>query len=154
MEIQQALMLATITGKVSPCAKSKRGVVIFHPDKTDFYSANNSPPYPFYCNGSAECIAACGNVAVHAEQRAIGLALQRENLSEGWQMVHAKVVNGELVAGGQPSCIQCSKIILECGITKMWLYCNLTEGPTLVSYDPVTFHEISLVNSRLPVIRE
>lgn len=37
-------------------------------------------------------------------------------------LVHVKVVNGELVAGGPPSCWQCSRTIYDALIGGVWLY--------------------------------
>lgn len=149
MDVRVALHLATVVGGVSPCSKSKRGVIIFHPQRENFYTAHNSPPAPFRCDGSDACRGSCGKVAVHAEARAILLA-RSLNLWDGWEMLHVKVVDGVAVASGPPSCVQCSGLILESGLRAMWL---LHEDMQLVRYEPALFHELSLQNSALPVIR-
>lgn len=110
-------------------------------------SAYNSPPHPFQCardipapdaNPLATCGERCRKLAVHAEERAILQALRdwprresheriknprvRRDLSLfGLHLLHVKVVNGVAVPGGPPSCIQCSRLIVETG-PDVWLW--------------------------------
>jgi len=84
-------------------------------------------------------------VAVHAEERAIIHA--RENL-RGLELVHAKIdLKWELQESGNPSCWQCSRMILEAGISRVWLYGK--DG--WQGWDPVAFHAATLKNCDLPV---
>lgn len=71
MTAEQALQHAVEAARTSPCAKSKRGVVVFHPVTGRWAAASNGPPSPFVCDGSVACRAGCRDVAVHAEARAI-----------------------------------------------------------------------------------
>lgn len=135
-----AIEAAVAFAVTSPC-RSKRGVVIWG---THFVSgAHNSPPAGFACTGDVFCKATCATTAVHAEQRALLLAGQR---SRGLSMLHVKTVDGELVASDKPRCVACSKLILDAGITTMWLY--LAGGWR--SYTAAEFHALSLANSGLP----
>lgn len=149
MDVLNALFIATQSGRTSPCAKSKRGVIIFHPEREHFITAHNGPPSPFRCDGSVACRNFCNKVAIHAEQRAIQLA-RIFDLHEGWEMLHVKVVDGVAVSSGPPSCAQCSGSILQSGLAAMWL---LHEGMQLQRYDPVNFHELSLQKCGLPAIQ-
>ncbi len=134
-------------GASSPCAKSKRGAVIFNPEEADrilnggtaleqannsgwslesaqsstmLSAAHNRPPAPWVCTGSEECRKNCGKICNHAEALAI-LYSNGESLDE-YEMVHVKVVDNKVVAGGPPSCWQCSRLILEAGLRGIWLY--------------------------------
>lgn len=109
-------------GSASPCAKSKRSVVIFDPLTLHVAGVGfNSPPDPFTCDGSDACKRDCSKICVHAEQAAIIDALHETQLL-GLELVHGKFVDGKLVAGGGPSCWQCSKLILQCELNGVWLY--------------------------------
>src|SRR5690606_27080970 len=65
-----------------------------------------------------------------AEQVAIRKALTSEtsyrgmlvDTLQGFQILHAKVIDGELAAGGGPSCWQCSRLVLAVGLDGVWLY--------------------------------
>jgi len=103
---------------LSPC-QSKRGVAIFNGD--DLVSTGfNHKPRGFFCDGSNECKSMCSRDAVHAEQAAIiGIPGPK---TRGAEMLHVKTVDGNLVESMGPSCLQCSKLIIEAGITAMWLF--------------------------------
>src|SRR5690606_17136333 len=65
-----ALIVRTLVrmGQLSPCAKSKRGVVIADERMTTIVAnAFNGPPPPFTCGGDDACRAACNKICVHAE---------------------------------------------------------------------------------------
>ena len=152
MSPEHALKLAVEAGALATCQKSLRGVVIFHPHDrfASSITAFNGPPAPFACDGSAACRAACNQVAVHAEARAILAALGAGvKLRLGWEMLHVKVVDGQAVPSGPPSCVKCSQLILESGLSTMWLLHE--EG--LVSYTAERFHELSLEHYGLPTTR-
>jgi deoxycytidylate deaminase len=144
---EQALERAVRMARQSPCQKSKRGVVIWNPSLFDILCANhNHPPKGFSCDGSDECRANCGKHCVHAEMAAI---LDAKQGLHGFHMLHVKVVDGEAVPSGPPSCSECSKHILAAGIASMWLLHE--EG--LREYAADEFHELSLRERGLPVIR-
>lgn len=119
--------------KMSPCCKTKRGAAIYAPEWADAYMHGsepagvtvtavgfNAPPLTFKCDGSYRCQSACGKICIHAEDRALrthgalDVAVQLE-------MVHVKIVDGKLVAGGPPSCVLCSKVVADAGVG-MWLF--------------------------------
>lgn len=143
-----ALSIAVSIGTSSPCEKSKRGVVIWRPgDSESFMGGYNHPPSPFKCDGSEACRASCGKVCVHAEAHAL---LGAKKSVRGMDMLHVKVVDGEAVASGPPSCWQCSRLMLEAGVAGMWLL----HEDGLRRYDIEEFHALTLQHCGLPVIRE
>lgn len=108
----------------SPCHKSKRGVCAFVEHGFGFSSLAlgfNGPPGDLTCDGSPACRESCGKRCVHAEMRAIRPLMGHSNLDRV-QLVHVKAVDGKLVAGGGPSCWQCSREILDVGIGGVWLF--------------------------------
>lgn len=148
---EQALERAVLMGARSPCAKSKRGVVIWDPEERDIMiGACNHPPTGFVCDGSEECRGHCSKVCVHAEVAAIVAAAKGDrSLGSYMQMLHVKVVDEKAVPSGPPSCTDCSKYILQSGIGTMWLL----HEDGLKSYTAEEFHELSLKHKGLPVIR-
>jgi deoxycytidylate deaminase len=135
------IALAIDVSKSSAC-QSKRGCVIWNP-RGVVSTGYNHIPRPFECDGSDRCKATCGKTAVHAEQSAI-LRAERSQLP-GSSMLHVKIVNGVLVAGGGPSCLECSKLILESKIATMWLYERcLPLGERWVQYSAKDFHRETL----------
>lgn len=125
----------------SPCAKSKRGVVLFNPmllpsrpllgDSAGAIATlgYNGPPPGFACKDTMVCRGNCAEVCLHAEQRAIMDALRFSVSSiDGLELVHIKVVpgpepgGGGIVATGPPSCLQCSRIIAEVHLRAVWLW--------------------------------
>lgn len=101
----------------SPC-QSKRGVVIADSEGDLISEGYNHQPEPFICDGSDACKKFCGKTAVHAEQAAIIAA--RTDVRGGW-MLHVKAKDGKPCASMAPSCLECSKLILESGIAWMHL---------------------------------
>lgn len=167
-----SIRMAIAAAAHSPCAKSKRGVAVYDGVSGDFIVAcANSPPHPFVCadvlrTRKAEaalvhCKEACAKIAVHAEQAAVIAAMELRHLAFTLPhahrpgLVHAKVVDGELVAGGGPSCWQCSKFLLTVGVSGIWLYekPQLDDGavpPAWHFYTPIEFHMETLSNVDLP----
>lgn len=144
-----AVEAAVAIGAQAECAKSKRGAVVFRVEPVTAergeqsftvasicdvvgYGFNSAPDRK--CDGSAECASACGEICVHAEERAVRGAVALLAASgympspaahftlAGWDLLHAKVVDGQLVPGGGPSCVTCSRTILDAGISNVWLY--------------------------------
>jgi deoxycytidylate deaminase len=120
----------------SPC-RSKRGVVVFRGENVVAHGYNYKPR-GFECDGTDACKATCRDEAVHAEQQALLSSSPRQ--ADGADLLHVKTVDGQLVASGGPSCVQCSKLALACGIAGVWLY--LATGWR--RYDMQTFHRLSL----------
>lgn len=141
-----ALMEAVRAGIKSPCAKSKRGVVIWSPSDTLVYATGfNHPPRQMACDGSKACRDACGKLCIHAERHALDQLRVRK---PGLHMLHVKVVDGAPVPSGPPSCWQCSRDILEADIEHMWLM----HDDGLRAYSAREFHELTLDHHHLPVI--
>jgi deoxycytidylate deaminase len=150
-----ALEEAVRVGAQSPCAKSKRGVVIFHRRVGIVARGYNVPPPGFACDGSEACRAACRKVCNHAESEALFDWFLATRPRAEYEMLHVKVVGVGLaaeataVSSGGPTCWQCSPKILRAGIGTMWLL--LSTG--LQRYTADHFHEVTLRNCGLPVIR-
>lgn len=129
----EAARLAAIQ---SPCAKSKRGVALFNREDADRWDRArslpsdrqsivsrgfNGPPARFVCKESMVCRGSCADICMHAEQRAIIAALGADDVCD-LELVHVKVVDGKVVAGGGPSCLQCSKLVVDVGLRGVWLF--------------------------------
>lgn len=127
----------------SPCAKSKRGVVLFNPRMIDhpLMARRSSPPHAiatlgfngpprgFECKDSMQCRGNCAEICMHAEQRAILSALSHSTqLIDDLELVHIKAVagpepgGGGIVAGGPPSCLQCSRLVVDVELRAVWLW--------------------------------
>lgn len=136
--------VARETALASPCLKSRRGVVLFSPSLEERRVANgiklgravegtiiasrgfNGPPgcefrNTFYCTGTAGCRLDCAKLCIHAEDRAIRAAGALDDVRD-LELVHVKVVDGQVVAGGGPSCWQCSRLVVDVGLRGVWLY--------------------------------
>ncbi len=133
--LAQVAEVAVLAARQGPCAKSKRGVVLVsaYPligeargliQNSGFF---NGPPAPFVCSGTAECAKACGQISVHAEARAVDWLRDCRRRAA---LVHVKIDSEivdldkkTLVAGGPPSCVTCSRAMLESGaVTDVFLY--------------------------------
>ncbi len=134
-----AIAKAVEMARKSPCLKSKRGVVIFHPLTDDVLCGGfNTPPRDFRsdlrprCDGSEACRASCAKTCIHAESKAIrgmiwlcGAAREHSDPAPAeLDLLHVKIDirAGDLVAGGGPSCWQCSREILDVGLGGVWLF--------------------------------
>jgi deoxycytidylate deaminase len=113
---------------LSTCQKSQRGVSIYERATSKIWGAGcNRPPRTRQCDGSRDCRLSCAKRCLHAEDNAIGtLGVLEELLGhrkwKDFDLVHVKSVDGKLVAGGGPSCWQCSRRILELDLGNVWLY--------------------------------
>lgn len=140
-----AIEAARLIALHSPCRKTQRGVVLFHYQEAEWCrqrgidpqvlvggpvdlllaQGSNGQPKGFHCSDDATCRKNCGLLCMHAEQRAIMQALVRvSDLSvfSSLDLVHVKVVGGQVVAGGGPGCLQCSRLCVEVGLRGVWLY--------------------------------
>jgi deoxycytidylate deaminase len=141
---QWALELAVEAANQSPCQKSQRGVVIWRPGFAGYTVGWNHQPAPFECDGSEHCRSNCGKLCVHAEAHAL---LQANEPLGGFSMLHVKTRFGKPYPSNQPSCWQCSRLILASGITTMWLLRRGPEYPhfpVLQSYTAEEFHRLTL----------
>jgi deoxycytidylate deaminase len=158
--VLRALDLAIEVGAQSPCQKSKRGVVIFHPDRGVMATGFNHPPPGFHCDGIV-CRQHCAKVCVHAENDALSKVAGD---LEGAELLHTKVADGHAVPTGGPCCWQCSREIANRKLSFIWLFQNreipgpggrmrTTSMGELVRYTPDRFHLITLLaNNITPVV--
>ncbi len=132
---KEMIDVARLAAIQSPCAKSKRGVVAYRdwgdrgPEWKRFHqlsAAFNGPPGSIECLGSDDCRRDCAKRCVHAEVRALRGILDRDKFHASdvhIVLLHVKVVEGDVVAGGGPGCWQCSREILDAGfIHGIWLF--------------------------------
>lgn len=148
-----AIQAAIAAGKLSPCAKSKRGVSIFGANVFGnivvYSQGHNAQPPGFACDGSDECRSACAELCEHAEAAALR-RLDEDDTFGPLELLHIKVVDGEAVVSGGPSCSRCSTAILADGrIARVWLL--HAEGWRCYGADE--FHELSLLANQRPVLR-
>lgn len=130
-----AVAAAVKAAQRSGCAKSKRGAVVFGAPRDpmhrgSLYSTGCNAPALGRCSGSEACRRDCPKICVHAEAEAVrGFVRVRWGPDqEPVYLVHAKLgPDGELAAGGGPSCWQCSKEILAAGVAGVWLFEKMGE---------------------------
>lgn len=155
---QWALDQAIRAAQESPCAKSQRGVVLWRRatgERPGLYlgAGFDHPPAPFTCDRSVACRGSCSKLCIHAAE---DLLLKIPTTRRRWdlwslqecEMLHIKVENGHATPSGQPTCWQCSRLILGAKLKAMWLLHR--EG--LRSYTPEEFHRTALKNSSLPAL--
>jgi len=148
---KKIIQAAVDAANSSPCAKSKRGVVSFYKEgnASIILSVGYNRAPDNSCDGSEECRRDCNKRCTHAETVAI---LDTINTNEGYpitaQLLHVKTVDGLLVAGGPPSCWQCSKLALEAGFSKFWLYEETETSPygEWKCYSIRDFNDITMKN--------
>lgn len=146
---ESAIKAAVNAARQSPCGKSKRGVSVFVIDAPVHWPVigtgwNGMPGDGAVCTNDEACHRTCAMRCVHAETRALRMAA-RERSRIPWRhaetpirhgrplvdcdAVHVKINDsGELVPSGGPSCWQCSREVLDVGLSGFWLY---EDPPTL-----------------------
>ena len=122
--MDEVVRAAIAAARRSSCAKDQRGAAVWHNNGGTIIAASNGPPDPFICDGSDACKASCGKVAVHAEVRAVNryLRLASGLACTGMNVLHIRVVNGQPVTSGPPSCVACSRDMLDAGVAEVWLW--------------------------------
>lgn len=122
----------------SPCKHSKRGVVIV---KTGVVIGRgyNNPPGEMQCNPEF-CEPICAQYCVHAEENALLSALRMGYDPQGARMYHIKAVDGRAQDALGPSCVECSKLVLQTGVREF----VLKQEQGLVCYEAAEFHRLSL----------
>lgn len=143
LEANAALKMAVKMANTSPCQKSKRGVAVVTQQGRVFVG-HNHPPRGFVCDAACLASGKCARSAVHAEMDALANARYAVFNAE---VVHVKVVDGAAVASGGPSCVECSKAILDAGCSAVWLL----HEDGLKRYPADEFHRLSLQANALPV---
>lgn len=119
-------------GSRGPCCKSKRVSAIISSDTIEIYDdicqhpyivATNTPPGKLKCLNNEECKKNCNKYCVHAEENVILKAYSLKTIEVlGGTILHLKIVDGKAVPSGNPSCIYCSRKILQCGLKYMFLF--------------------------------
>ncbi len=128
---EDAVSRALLEAIRSPC-RSKRGVALyrsFGSRREILGLGGNGPPSGFACPGREHCQGKCGDLAVHAEVRALGHAVQSV-FAVDLELVHVELDPDFEISDGPrikpcsgPSCVGCSKQILDSGIVAgVWLY--------------------------------
>lgn len=157
MTPEHALRYAVKVAGRSPCAKSKRGVVVFNEYK--ILSLGYNTPTIGVCRGTDECRMACPKICVHAEQTALlsaAFEYGEQRATRPWdtspiELLHVKVTDNVPVPSGPPSCAECSKLILASHfIERVWLL----HEQGLVSYTPQDFHRQTLITLGLPLFED
>lgn len=123
---------AVAAARESGCAKSQRGAVAFDTWTDKIVGVGSNAPAVGECTGSDRCREICAKVCVHAEMAALrrvrfghrrGRPLKVGRKSDSIDIVHAKVVGGELVPGGGPSCWQCARDLRhDTRVSAVWLF--------------------------------
>ena len=148
---QNAIDAAIDAARLSPCQKSKRGVVIFlrvsSPVARIEGTGYNRQPSGI-CDGA--CRQACAELCVHAETHAIWDAFGRLGGPDlrFYDALHVKVdQDGVLVVSRPPKCHRCSAQVLASGLEGFWLL----QEDGWRRYEASDFHELSLkANGILP----
>jgi len=149
MDEHDALKKAIEAAGWSGCQKSQRGVAIWR-RSGGLISQDTNRPAAGRCDGSDACRRSCGKLCIHAEANAILSAQQWGKPMRGGEMIHVKVVDGQAVPSGPPSCWQCSRTILRSGLEAMWLlHANEGGDPVLVRYTATEFHDLTLRYCRI-----
>lgn len=130
-----------IEGPKSLCNKSKRVSAIIYSNGFSVIETN-SPPLPFTCMNNENCKKICNKICVHAEERAILSALDK--YGDLWDCIcmHLKIVNGKPVPSGNPSCVTCSRKLLECKVKYMYLW----QEQSWKRWTSEEFHHETLLN--------
>lgn len=137
---EDAVSRALLEALRSPC-RSKRGVVLyrtFGSGRREILGfGSNGPPSEFACPGREHCRGKCGDLAVHAEVRALRHAIQ-SIFAVDLELVHVELDPDFGISDSPrikpcdgPSCVGCSKQILDSGIVAgVWLYESTPAGFT------------------------
>jgi hypothetical protein len=151
--------MATALSKQVDVALARETVLDDRFDIAILAHGTNYKPAPHRCDGTQACQDTCATTCIHAEDAAIrSLGIRHAPallLDEplGFHIIHVKVMaDGSLAPRGEPSCVACSKTILDTkAIGVVWLAGCDGVRP----YTSLDFHEASLTHpkNRLPVIR-
>jgi len=118
-----AIQAAVREASDSSCQKSKRGVVIYRAEDPGpghvLSRGHNRLPDQFSCMGTEACRHTCNRACIHAEMDAI-IRSRKSNLA-GYEMLHIKVVDGQAVPSGPPSCWQCARYVYHLQVDRFWL---------------------------------
>ncbi|HET8574696.1 MAG TPA: hypothetical protein VFM02_00800 [Candidatus Paceibacterota bacterium] len=166
----EILNRAKNAARASPCKHSKRGAVIFHSTTGEVFSVgNNHPPGTNLCEQycplpidpgkkniiqtASPKLQSCNKLVIHAEMDAL-LFLRNQGrilVFSEYDLLHLKVAghkNKEIpIPSGPPSCVSCSRHILDKGFRGVWLL-ETDEGkkPIWNYYATAVFHQLSLEN--------
>ncbi len=144
--LQPIINLAVEEANNSPCAKSKRGAVVFDKDFNILGSGHNHPHRGSHCRPD-HCYGICRIFTVHAEEDAIDkvIAKYRQTYPEvlsGASILHIKSIEGRSSISGDPSCSRCSGVSIKHDLREFIL---LHENG-FVAYTVREFHDLSLYN--------
>jgi deoxycytidylate deaminase len=142
---------AVNAAKHSTCL-SQRGAAVFTRHGLVWSTGHNRMPPGFTCTSDAACKATCGRAAIHAEQAALRQAGHTPADSE---LLHIKIVDGQPIPSGPPSCLNCSVAMLTHGIVAVWLLhtAPVSGPPVWTRYDAADFHSRTLEHHGITVAR-
>lgn len=109
--IQHIIDAATEEARRSPCAKSKRGAVVFKNGKI-LGLDNNHPNLPHTCIPDA-CMNFCAFYTTHAERGACQDAIAKGNNINGASILHMKIKNNEIIPVDTAECFDCSSYLVR-----------------------------------------
>lgn len=108
-------------GSKGPCAKSKRVSAIIT-NYNEYVISVNTPPVGFNCQNNDACKKVCNQVCVHAEENAILTAFNANLEVKNSTCLHLKIKDGNPTFSGRPSCIYCSRKLLQSEVKYMYLF--------------------------------
>ncbi|MCL5784735.1 MAG: hypothetical protein M1142_05295 [Patescibacteria group bacterium] len=110
-KIQFIIDAATEEAKRSPCAKSKRGAIVFK-DGQILGRDHNHPNIPHTCVPDV-CMSYCSVYTTHAERGACQDAIFKGNNLDGASILHMKVKKGLVMPVEQAQCLDCSSYLMK-----------------------------------------
>lgn len=122
---------------LSPCAKSRRGAVVFK-DGQILGKGNNSPKDDKFCIPPI-CYPICSEYCDHAEANALKDAISKGRDVEGASMFHIKVKGRAPVVSDDLSCLKCSTLVCEANIGEFILY----QSSGFVAYPTEEFDKLT-----------
>lgn len=150
---QWAIDQAVAAALCSPCQKRRVGISVYELICNDTairstaaggfngppveWSNDNHPLGDEICDGSEACRRDCAKRSVHAEMRAIDTLIDPlRDRGSSLRFVHVKLDDGGHIAPciDGPSCVDCSKHILDAGIGGIWLYEPTSDGAPIASW--------------------
>lgn len=110
-KIQFIIDVAIDEARRSPCAKSKRGAVVFK-DGQILGRDHNHPNIPHTCVPDV-CMNYCSFYTTHAERGACQDGIFRGNNLDGASILHMKIKNGLVKPVEKAECLDCSSYLMK-----------------------------------------
>ena len=128
--------------------KSQRYVLVVNNGFLLGYGTNSAPKGYSYFGKDVGCVKNFFNeMDIHAEEKALDMALDffGSSFVKGSTVFHVAYKNGFLTASGEPSCINCSKRMVNLGVGEVVLYNNdsVWGESGLYAYESRVFHNLT-----------